>query len=140
MGSQRHHKLFHNSHLNTFKHTNYSRLGFSQLLHVSCSGRLEATMDNVMDNVLDQHSGKRAKVSYEYWKYFMTEGRRKLADYNKDNGTRITIMKEHVLRVADENNLGLLLRQKITKLYEAAKLKIPVMSVKKGKIFIGREI
>ncbi|PIO64868.1 hypothetical protein TELCIR_13485 [Teladorsagia circumcincta] len=48
----------------------------------------------------------RAKVSYHFWKYFMIEGRKKLAEYNKDREMKIAILKEQVLRRVDETNSG----------------------------------
>ncbi|KAK6056962.1 hypothetical protein COOONC_05523 [Cooperia oncophora] len=50
----------------------------------------------------------RAKVSYKYWKYFMAEERRKPADYNKEHGTKIAIIKEEALWNQNSNNLGYL--------------------------------
>ncbi|KAL6723837.1 hypothetical protein Aduo_018798 [Ancylostoma duodenale] len=72
----------------------------------------------------------RVKVSYEYWRYFMGEGRRKLQEYNKENNCKIEINKEQTL----------LLRKKITALYKNQNKKVPEMSVKKGRLNIGREL
>ncbi|EYB91968.1 hypothetical protein Y032_0200g1709 [Ancylostoma ceylanicum] len=82
----------------------------------------------------------RAKVSYEYWRFFMSEGRKRLMEYNKENGCRIEINKEQTLKISDETNLGLFLRKKLNEAYRCANKKAPDMSVKKGRLNIGKEL
>ncbi|KAK5971978.1 hypothetical protein GCK32_010004 [Trichostrongylus colubriformis] len=82
----------------------------------------------------------RAKVSYEFWKYFMSEGRKKLAEYNKNHGTKISILKELTLKSMDENNLGLLIRKKLNGMYAREGLKGPEMFVRRGCIHIGKDL
>ncbi|KAK6045039.1 hypothetical protein COOONC_17456 [Cooperia oncophora] len=48
----------------------------------------------------------QAKVSYDFWRYFMSEGRKKLSQYNKEKGSKIAVLKELTLKNTDENNLG----------------------------------
>ncbi|KAK6028111.1 hypothetical protein OSTOST_05851 [Ostertagia ostertagi] len=82
----------------------------------------------------------RAKVGYEFWRYFIKEGRKKLSEYNKSNGTHIAILRELPSRTKDEDNLGLLLRKKIADVYKCAKKEVPAMCVKKGVLSIGQNI
>ncbi|KAK6045410.1 hypothetical protein COOONC_17085 [Cooperia oncophora] len=65
----------------------------------------------------------------------MTEGRRKLSDYNKENGLKITLTKEQTL-----STLRLLIRKRLTSMYHLKGLKAPDMSVKKGYIHIGKDL
>ncbi|KAL6742021.1 hypothetical protein Aduo_015221 [Ancylostoma duodenale] len=82
----------------------------------------------------------RACVSYDYWCYFMSEGRKRLNEYNREQNLRIEINKEVTQKISDERNLGLLLRKKIKEAYLAAKKKVPDMSVKKERLHIGNEL
>ncbi|KAK6014562.1 hypothetical protein OSTOST_20052, partial [Ostertagia ostertagi] len=75
-----------------------------------------------------------AIVSYDFWKYFMSEGRKRLAEYNKDKGTKIAILKELTIKSSDQNNLGLLLRMKITDIYKAKGKPVPDMFIRRGMI------
>ncbi|KAK6044950.1 hypothetical protein COOONC_17545 [Cooperia oncophora] len=81
----------------------------------------------------------RAKVSYAYWRYFMSEGRRRLAEHNKEQGTKIAVIKEQILRNQDSNNFGLLVRKKLYSLYASKKVKAPEISVKRGLLHIWKK-
>ncbi|KAK6061562.1 hypothetical protein COOONC_00772 [Cooperia oncophora] len=80
--------------------------------------------------------GIEAKVSYDYWRYFMKDGRKKLSEYNKKNSTKIAILKEMTLKSMDENNLGL--RKKIGRIYMEKGQKIPDMLMLKPSVAVIR--
>ncbi|PIO69466.1 hypothetical protein TELCIR_08705 [Teladorsagia circumcincta] len=63
-------------------------------------------MASAEDSNDSQALNTRARVSYHFWRYFMSEGRKKLATYNKDREVKIAILKEQVLRKSDETNMG----------------------------------
>ncbi|RCN26096.1 hypothetical protein ANCCAN_28184 [Ancylostoma caninum] len=48
----------------------------------------------------------RAKISYDFWRFFITEGRGLLAEYNKTNNLDIRINREQTLTVSDNERLG----------------------------------
>ncbi|KAK6024182.1 hypothetical protein OSTOST_10012 [Ostertagia ostertagi] len=70
----------------------------------------------------------------------MSEGRHRLSEYNKNNGTSICMLKELTMRASDENNLGLLIRKKLTSIYNSNSVKVPDMRVRKGFLSIGKNL
>ncbi|RCN51767.1 hypothetical protein ANCCAN_02127 [Ancylostoma caninum] len=56
------------------------------------------------------------------------------------NGCRIEINKEQILKISDETNLGLLLREKLNEAYRNANKKALDMSAKKRRLNIGKEL
>ncbi|KAL6723598.1 hypothetical protein Aduo_018583 [Ancylostoma duodenale] len=77
----------------------------------------------------------RGCVSYEYWTYFMSEGRKRLNEYNRKHNTKIEINKELTQKMSDERNFG-----ERREAYAAAKKKVPEMSVKRDRLHIGAEL
>lgn len=82
----------------------------------------------------------RAHVTYDFWKCFLSEGRKKLAEHNKNSGSRIEITKKVTLKVSDKNNLGLLMRHKLGEIYLEHGKQVPEMYVRRGQIYVGRNI
>ncbi|RCN25340.1 hypothetical protein ANCCAN_28949 [Ancylostoma caninum] len=81
----------------------------------------------------------RAKVSYDFWRHFITEGRGLLAEYNKNNSLDIRIQREQTLHVSDTERLGLFIRRFIREAYNKANRKCPDILFKKGILQIGKE-
>ncbi|WKX94622.1 hypothetical protein Q1695_011696 [Nippostrongylus brasiliensis] len=82
----------------------------------------------------------RAQVSYEFWKYFIRFGRRKLFDYNEKNGAMIRLTKEKTLSLQEQDRLGLFLRKKLKQAYSNATIRAPEISLIKGLLKIGEEV
>ncbi|WKY02642.1 hypothetical protein Q1695_016144 [Nippostrongylus brasiliensis] len=82
----------------------------------------------------------RAQVSYEFWKYFIRFGRRKLFEYNEKNSAMIRLTKEKTLTLQEQDRLGLFLRKKLKQAYLNAKIRAPEISLVKGLLKIGDEV
>ncbi|KAK6048473.1 hypothetical protein COOONC_14022, partial [Cooperia oncophora] len=72
----------------------------------SDSSKLSAFTWPTSAGIHDGIAAIRAKVSYDFWEYFMSERKHKLSDYNSANGTKIALIKEMTMKARDENNLG----------------------------------
>ncbi|CAJ0603476.1 unnamed protein product [Cylicocyclus nassatus] len=48
-------------------------------------------------------SAIRARISYDCWRYFLSEGRNHLSTYNATNKKDIKIIKEQTMKVSDED-------------------------------------
>ncbi|KAL6742019.1 hypothetical protein Aduo_015219 [Ancylostoma duodenale] len=59
----------------------------------------------------------RAKVSYDFWRHFITEGRGLLAGCNKSNNLDIRINREQTVNVPDNECLGLYIRKFIKEVH-----------------------
>ncbi|VDP51885.1 unnamed protein product [Heligmosomoides polygyrus] len=80
----------------------------------------------------------RAKMCYEFWRFFMKSGRRRLYEYNKKNSTDIGIVRVETKPVMDQEKLGLTIRKTLREAWHAAKIKGDENLIK-GKIVIGKE-
>ncbi|CAJ0591301.1 unnamed protein product [Cylicocyclus nassatus] len=81
----------------------------------------------------------RAKITYDFWRFFLTEGRQHLAEYNIENHTDIRISKEQTIKVSDTEKLGLYLRKFIREMHLLSRRKCPEILYKKGMLHIGKE-
>ncbi|KAL6726422.1 hypothetical protein Aduo_016677 [Ancylostoma duodenale] len=81
----------------------------------------------------------RAKISYDFWRFFITEGRGLLAEYNKTNNLDIRINREQTLTVSDNERLGLYIRKFIKEAHVRGNRKCPDITFKKGILNIGKE-
>ncbi|EYC34993.1 hypothetical protein Y032_1201g3750, partial [Ancylostoma ceylanicum] len=81
----------------------------------------------------------RAKVTYDFWRHFITEGRGLLAEYNKKNNLDIRINREQTIHVSDNERLGLYIRKYIREVHSKANRKCPDVTYKKGILTIGKE-
>ncbi|CAJ0594369.1 unnamed protein product [Cylicocyclus nassatus] len=79
----------------------------------------------------------RARVTYDFWKFFMMEGRKNLYEYNSKNGTDIKISRERTLPLEDQDRLGLFIRRSIRDAYTRANKKCVEISLRKSMIKIG---
>ncbi|VDL66804.1 unnamed protein product [Nippostrongylus brasiliensis] len=79
----------------------------------------------------------RARMSYDFWKYFMKQGRRRLFEYNRANNTEIRLMKEQTKPVQNLEKLGLYIRKTIRDAYQKSNLTGEDIVITKGKIKIG---
>ncbi|CAJ0594594.1 unnamed protein product [Cylicocyclus nassatus] len=77
----------------------------------------------------------RAKVSFEFRKYFISEGRNLLLEYNKQNNNDVCISHEQTLKVSETERLGKYIRD----VHVQSKRKCPEMTFKKGVLQIGKE-
>ncbi|VDO80203.1 unnamed protein product [Heligmosomoides polygyrus] len=83
------------------------------------------------------HSAIRVRISYEFWKFFMREGRKVLYEYNREHGTTIIISREKTLSLQEQDRLGLYLRKKIKQEYAKCKKNPPDITMSKGALRIG---
>ncbi|CAJ0591205.1 unnamed protein product [Cylicocyclus nassatus] len=58
------------------------------------------------------HMAIRARMSYDFWKHFLSEGRKALYEYNKFHGTEIKLSREKTLPITEQERLGLFIRKK----------------------------
>ncbi|KAL6739436.1 hypothetical protein Aduo_012890 [Ancylostoma duodenale] len=79
----------------------------------------------------------RASVSYEFWSYSMSEGRKRLNEYNREHNTKIEINKELTQKISDGHYYD---AKKIREAYIAAEKKVPEMTVKRDELHIGAEL
>lgn len=80
----------------------------------------------------------RARVSYDFWKYFMKNGRRNLEAYNKANNKEIRISREKTKLLQEHESLGLYIRKRIREASQKAGVPVDVTIVK-GLMRIGAE-
>ncbi|VDK60373.1 unnamed protein product [Cylicostephanus goldi] len=79
----------------------------------------------------------RVKISYSFWKYFMTTGRKYLFEHNKSNGTNIVISREKTITLQDEDRLGLYIRKTLRELYASKNKRCPDISMRRSTLKIG---
>ncbi|VDO30260.1 unnamed protein product [Heligmosomoides polygyrus] len=79
----------------------------------------------------------RAKMSYGFWEYFTTDGRKRLMEYNRQNKSQIRVIRDQTLSLTDVENLSLYLRVKIRNYCTEKDLPTPEISVKNGYIIVG---
>ena len=82
-----------------------ARIGFDFAM-VDWQQRREQHQEHINRRVLV--NWVQACVSYEFWTYFMSEGRKRLQEYNREHDVNIEINKELTQKMSDERNLGLL--------------------------------
>ncbi|VDP43268.1 unnamed protein product [Heligmosomoides polygyrus] len=78
-----------------------------------------------------------AKMSYGFWEYFTTDGRKRLMEYNRQNKSQIRVIRDQTLSLTDVENLSLYLRVKIRNYCTEKDLPTPEISVKNGYIVVG---
>ncbi|VDO26485.1 unnamed protein product [Heligmosomoides polygyrus] len=83
------------------------------------------------------HEAIRARLTYDFWKFFMREGRKNLYDYNLKNNTDIKISREKTLSLQEQDRLYI--RKLIKERYRQAGLRGKEIAMVKGKIRIGEE-
>ncbi|VDO86524.1 unnamed protein product [Heligmosomoides polygyrus] len=71
-----------------------------------------------------------------FWTHFMNDGKRKLQEYNRKNGTSVRIIRDHTVNITDVENLSLYLRRRILKLFNDQDMTPPEMVVKNGYVTI----
>ncbi|KAL6742990.1 hypothetical protein Aduo_016077 [Ancylostoma duodenale] len=79
----------------------------------------------------------RCKMTYDFWRFFLAEGRKNLAEYNKDHWTEIRISREKSLPMSDMDRLGLYIRKKIKERYLMANKKPVDVTIRRGLLQIG---
>ncbi|CAJ0589689.1 unnamed protein product [Cylicocyclus nassatus] len=79
----------------------------------------------------------RARITYEFWKFFMSEGRKTLYEYNSTNGTDIKISREKTITLEDQDRLGLYIRKIIKDEYKRINKKGVEVTLKKSLLKIG---
>ncbi|VDP62575.1 unnamed protein product [Heligmosomoides polygyrus] len=52
------------------------------------------------------HTAIRVRITYEFWKFFMKDGRKRLYEHNRTNGSRIIIAREKTMSVQEQDRLG----------------------------------
>lgn len=78
----------------------------------------------------------RVKMTNAFWTHFMNDGKRKLQEYNRKNGSSVHIIRDHTVNITDVENLNLYLRRRILKLFNDQDMTPPEMVVKNGYVTI----
>ncbi|CAJ0591083.1 unnamed protein product [Cylicocyclus nassatus] len=73
----------------------------------------------------------RARITYDFWKFFMQDGRKNLYEYNNTNGTDIKISREKTITLEDQERLGLYIRKRIKDEYRRINKKCIEVTLKK---------
>ncbi|CAJ0591370.1 unnamed protein product [Cylicocyclus nassatus] len=79
----------------------------------------------------------RARITYDFWKFFMQDGRKNLYEYNNTNGTDIKISREKTITLEDQERLGLYIRKMIKDEYRRNNKKCVEVTLKKSLLKIG---
>ncbi|WKX88374.1 hypothetical protein Q1695_008203 [Nippostrongylus brasiliensis] len=80
----------------------------------------------------------RARVTYDFWKFFMRTGRKNLENYNRANGTDIRISKEKTKLLQEKESLALYVRRETREVLKKVGSKVEV-NIVKGLIRFGNE-
>ncbi|KAL6723329.1 hypothetical protein Aduo_018346 [Ancylostoma duodenale] len=74
----------------------------------------------------------KTRMSYNFWKFFMSEGRKTLYEYNRKNGTDIKINREKTVSLQDQDRLGLYIRKYIRSEYSRLNKKPVEVTMRKA--------
>ncbi|WKY12086.1 hypothetical protein Q1695_003563 [Nippostrongylus brasiliensis] len=76
-------------------------------------------------------------MCYDFWNYFLKNGRRKLSNYNQKNNLEIRIIREKTRTVQEIERLGLFLRKTLRESFERHYVRGQYVNILKGEIKIG---
>lgn len=81
-------------------------------------------------------SNFRVKMTYPFWQYFVTEGKKRLAEHNRATFNNIRVIRDKTINLSDLENLSLYLRKKIRERFSKEGLTAPDIVVKGGTVTV----
>ncbi|CAJ0593203.1 unnamed protein product [Cylicocyclus nassatus] len=100
----------------------------------NCNGDL---LEDMTLPIIYIEVGNDARITFDFWRTFMAEGRKTLYENNSKNGTDIKIIRERTLSLEDQDRLGLFIRKSIKDACARKNKKCIDITLKKSLIKIG---